>query len=210
MGRRVAIVGLVGLVAGVLGMSRRVDWSTLCLRAFHRAMTWNWIPIQLKEGGTLHLDLHDDEMLNNVQPEPFADGRLGSVAQWHRQQETMPKEAPEWPAWLAPYPRAEHADTFAGPWLVVSSTERRGLISRTYRAPEQRTNVIEHYRGVLEHGGIGVTGQTQDPSGVSGVRGESGDHNRTVDLQTLPRPVFDLVSGNRVWPIHAASYDSGS
>jgi hypothetical protein len=184
VGRRLAIVISLGLVAGALWMSRRFDWQTLQLRAVNRAMTAKWIPIHLKDGRTLRLDLQDDEMLENVEPEPFPDGHAGSVGRWTRQIQMMPKDdGPQWPAWLAPYPGAERAPDRLDPWFNVSSTERRGSVDRDYRTPDPPERVIEHYRREMQREGIKVTGQTREPSGISGLRGESDDQLRSVTVE---------------------------
>jgi hypothetical protein len=158
--------------------------AALYRRAANRAMTAKWIPIHLKDGRTLRLDLQDDEMLENVQPEPFPDGHAGSVGRWLQQLQTMPKDdGPKWPAWLAPYPVAEQTPDLPSPWFNVSSTERRGSVDRDYRTPDPPERVIEHYRREMQREGIAVTGQTREPAGISGLRGESDDQLRSVTLE---------------------------
>jgi hypothetical protein len=186
VGRRFAIVGSLWLIAGALWMSRLVDWPTLYLRTVNRVMTAKWIPIHLRDGRTLRLDLQDDEMLENVQPEPFPDGHAGSVARWFQQVRSMSKEdGPKWPVWLVPYPGAEQApdSPYSNQWATLSSTERRGVISRAYRTADPPERVIEHYREELEHEGIRVTGQTREPAGISGFIGESDDQLRSVTFE---------------------------
>ena len=183
MNRRLLIPGCAGLAAAALWLGRQIDGQTPELRAAGRELTRGWIPIHLKNGRTLWLDLHDDEMLENVQPEPFPDGRAGSVARWTRQLRATPKqELTGWPEWLAPYPGAEQAEQKPYPWGVVSGTERRGGISRSYRTADPPDRVIGFYRSELARAGIAVTGQTREPPGVTGLHGESGDRNRTVDV----------------------------
>ncbi len=184
MGRRLAIVGSIVLFVAALSISRRVDWATFFLRAVTRAMTGSWIPIHLKDGRTLRLDLHDDEMLENVEPEPFPDGRAGLVAQWYREARARSTaNGMKWPAWLVPYAGAEQTSE-SPPWAIISTTERRGIITRSYRSLLPAQIVIEHYRGELERQGIAVTGQRRTLAGMSGLHGESTGQRQTVELYT--------------------------
>ena len=185
MGRRVAILISGGLVVAGLLISGRFAWETLNLRAATRSMTSAWIPIHLKDGLTLWLNLHDDDMLENVEPELFPDGSAGLVQQWYRQAQAASAEnRAEWPAWLDPYPGAEQITESSTPWAIISTTERRGIVARAYRTPTSAEILIEHYRRELERQGIAVTGQTRTRAGMSGLHGESSDQLRTVELET--------------------------
>jgi len=185
MSRRVAILISGGLVAAGLWISHSFGWEALYVRAATRSMTASWVPIHLKDGITLWLNLHDDEMLENVEPEPFPDGSVGLVQQWYRRAQAASAEnRAEWPAWLDPYPGAEQITESSTPWAVISTTERRGIVGRSYRTAIPAEILTEHYRRELERQGIAVTGQTRTRAGMSGLHGESSDQHRTVELET--------------------------
>jgi hypothetical protein len=185
MSRRVAILSSLGVVVAGLWISHSFGWEALHVRAATRSTTASWLPIHLKDGVTLWLNLHDDEMLENVEPEPFPDGSAGLVQQWFRQAQAASAEnRAEWPAWLNPYPDAEQITESSTPWAIITTSERRGVVARSYRTSISAELVIEHYRRELERQGIAVTGQTKTRGGMSGLHGESSDQRRSVEIES--------------------------
>ena len=187
MRSRLIYVGFLGLIVVASRLSH-IDWKSIHPPPVNSEATASSSPIQLpvhlKDGRTLRLDLHDDEMLENLEPEPFPDGHLGLLGQWTHQLQTMPQGNPmEWPAWLGPYPGADQAVTLPMPWFPTSNTERSGGLIRTYGSKVPAERVLDHYRRELDHAGIRITADTRIAPGLYVLYGESSNPRRTVRLE---------------------------